>query len=494
VAPSSKHNLNYIVEGLLALLATIGNAAKEVALGIQNQSLNWTFCLSFVVIANTISILAFDVDIADFLGVGKFYVDHPMLGLGLYLFLAIFGFFLWGVVQGFRKRKILGQLRTGLVHAGLKNRQGKYPNFVSDHSIDGATRKLTLSSSGIPIKEFRDKKEALETSLRIFIDEFRERREKGLMDVLYAHEPMPTRLETTTIPTNQPYIYPIGSTRSKKIQTDFRKSPHLLIAGQSGGGKSTLVRNIFTSLYLNHKHAKFALVDLKEGTEFQIFENLDRVKIIENISETLSSLTFLDKTMTQRMDTIRKAGCKDIEEYVKAKASTKKRLAFMPRQFIIIDESSEFELQTRGNRSDEVIKAKKALSRIARMGRACGVHLILATQRPDKNAIDSQVKANLTNIVCFAVPNIPTSMTILSSARAASLPSEIKGRGIWKDGGLMVEIQCPYISSENINKWLAPFRTSKKPKESAKNPDLTAESPDESNIAPKENAYIPEED
>ena len=104
-----------------------------------------------------------------------------------------------------------------------------------------------------------------------------------------------------------------GCTRSKIVSQSFKSSPHLLIGGQTGGGKSTLLRQIITSLYLNDDNARFQLVDLKEGLEFQTFKNIKRINVVENFRDMLLQLGNLDTELKQRMAKIKEANCKDID-------------------------------------------------------------------------------------------------------------------------------------------------------------------------------------
>ncbi len=86
-----------------------------------------------------------------------------------------------------------------------------------------------------------------------------------------------------------------------------------------------------------------------------------------------------------------------------------------------------------------------------------GVHLVLATQRPDSKAVDPQVKTNLIGICCFQMPNNVSSMTVLDSGKAAQLP-DIPGRAIWKTGGSIKVIQTPHLSIERAREILSPMK------------------------------------
>ena len=107
--------------------------------------------------------------------------------------------------------------------------------------------------------------------------------------------------------------------------------------------------------------------------------------------------------------------------------------------------------------SGDIQTARRVLSQIARQGRSVGVHLIVATQRPDAKSLDPQVKANLTGVLCFQMLNDASSITVLGVGRATELPA-IPGRAIWKCGAEMVEVQTPFLGTDEVDQLLESAR------------------------------------
>ena len=132
----------------------------------------------------------------------------------------------------------------------------------------------------------------------------------------------------------------------------------------------------------------------------------------------------------------------------------------MSRKLVVVDEAAEIFLGGHHATNSDLSLARKVISQIARQGRAVGVHLVMATQRPDAKAIDSQVKTNLTGIVCFQMPNNVSSITVIDSGRATHLPN-MPGRAIWKNGGQLTELQTPHLSIEEAKDILAPLKIQK---------------------------------
>ena len=119
----------------------------------------------------------------------------------------------------------------------------------------------------------------------------------------------------------------------------------------------------------------------------------------------------------------------------------------LDRHIVVIDEAFDLFMVGPHANSAEVKNSRRYSSKIAAQGRAVGVHLIIATQRPDRFAIDPQTKANLTGKVCFRLPNLASSMTVMDNKRAAELPN-IKGRAIWQNSSEQFEVQTPFYTED----------------------------------------------
>ena len=283
------------------------------------------------------------------------------------------------------------------------------------------------------------------------MDQISEHRKRGTVDVSYSKTPMPSE-----VPFLNTYgggaTFQVGATRTNEVLCDLSEVPHILIAGQTGGGKSNFVRGIITNLYLNTEDMEFTLVDLKGGLEFQLFENLKRIRVVPSVERAVKELKELQAELNRRMKLLREKNAKDLEELEKMTGEET-----LNRKLVVIDEAAEIFLGGHHATSSELTIARKSISQIARQGRAVGVHLIMATQRPDAKAIDPQVKTNLTGIVCFQMPNNVSSMTVIDSGRASHLPS-IPGRAIWKNGGQIVELQTSYLPINKAKSLLTPFK------------------------------------
>jgi energy-coupling factor transporter ATP-binding protein EcfA2 len=453
-----KHSLQHARKVLRT--GTLG-IVEELVYGFKAGTIPWALCF----IAGTVNIVIVARHCDRWLltegHFGFLYPTQPALFWSYRVFWVTSPWIAWAFYQLGLRRKLLDRLKETFINAGLKTPMDRLPNFISDYAIDQETRKLKLYAAGIPLDRFNGAKRTIESSLQIYIDEIREQRAKGTVEVIYSHSPMPETILLEKTSGFGPWKFLVGQTRSEEVRVDLRKVPHLLVAGQTGGGKSTFLRQFITTLYLNNKSAKFLLIDLKGGLEFQLFEGLKRTEVMPDIKEAMHSLAALEEELEHRMKLLKEAKCKDLEAYYAHLKSEQKDdikpAEKLSRHIIVIDEAAEMFLAGTHASASEIQNSKKVLSKIARQGRSVGVHLIVATQRPDTKALDPQVKANLTGVLCFQMQNDASSMTVLGNGRATDL-APVPGRAIWKVGGGMIEIQTPFLGASSADEMLKPER------------------------------------
>ncbi len=199
------------------------------------------------------------------------------------------------------------------------------------------------------------------------------------------------------------------------IVADLSKMPHLLIAGQTGAGKSVCINSIITSLLYKSspKDVKLILIDPKM-VELNVYNGIPHLMtpVVTDPKKAAGALQFVVREMEKRYETFAKNKVKDINRYneVKQEAGEEK----MPRIVVIVDELNDLMLVARGEVEDSVM-------RIAQLARAAGIYLILATQRPSVNVITGVIKANIPSRIAFAVASGVDSKTILDATGAEKL-------------------------------------------------------------------------
>lgn len=239
---------------------------------------------------------------------------------------------------------------------------------------------------------------------------------------------------------------------------DLAATPHLLVAGATGQGKSVGLNVILTSLlYKKHpSQVKFVIIDPKQ-VEFTPYEPIEKnflaklpgcddaiITKVEDVKTTLSSLTV---EMENRYSLVRKAGLRNIKEY-NAKFIERKLLPteghrFLPYIVVIIDEFGDL-IMTAGKEIEQPI------ARIAQKARAIGIHMILATQRPDVKIITGVIKANFPSRIAFKVSSMIDSRTILDESGAQHLTG--KGDLLAKISGTdsVTRVQCAFVDTDEV--------------------------------------------
>ncbi len=439
-------DLSARIEITLRHLLVLLEPVKEILDGIEAKTIPWIPCAGWLVVASIMLIFRIDHFLISHTRLSALYPYYPWLYRAYAFGFATLGFWIWAWAEVKKKRDKLKLLKESFKNAGLQSKTGRLPQLISDFPLDPMTRKMRLTNAGFPLSSFREQGNYIESELGIFIDEIKENRENRAVDVIYSHYPMAEEVKYSPNWTSRSYEFPVGQTRAHTVTATFREIPHLLVAGQTGGGKSTFLRQFIVHIHIKHDDCRFLLIDLKGGLEFSLFENRKQFIVVPHVKAAVEQLKKIDKMLDERMAFLKKNQCKDIDAYFKKEV--KVGGINLSRQVIVVDEAAEMFLAGQHASAKDVQAGRGVLSRIARQGRAVGVHLIVATQRPDAKSLDPQVKANLTGVVCFQMMNDASSIAVLGNGRATDLP-KIPGRAIWKNGIEMLEVQTPLLTTED---------------------------------------------
>lgn len=205
----------------------------------------------------------------------------------------------------------------------------------------------------------------------------------------------------------------------KPLFAKINEMPHLLIAGATGSGKSVLMNSIIMSIIYKYtpNEVEFIMVDPKM-VELKIYSGIPHLKgrkVVTKAQEATASLHEAVREMTERFELFSEAGARDIKAYnQKVEEDEDKKLKKLSYLVVIIDELSDLMMEA----SKDV---ENYITRLAQMGRASGVHLIIATQRPSVNVITGIIKANIPSRIAFQVASNVDSRTIIDSSGAEKL-------------------------------------------------------------------------
>ena len=250
----------------------------------------------------------------------------------------------------------------------------------------------------------------------------------------------------------------IGRTiQNENYVFDLAKMPHLLVAGATGQGKSVGLNAIITSL-LYRKHPAqltFVMIDPKM-VEFSLYAKIERHflakmeseddAIITDPKKAVYTLNSLCTEMDSRLELCKKAGARNIAEY--NEKFTARRLSplnghrYLPYIVVVVDEFADLIMTAR--------EVEGPVMRLAQKARAVGIHLIIATQRPDVKVITGGIKANFPARIAFRVMQMIDSRTIIDQPGA----NQLIGRGdmLFSKDGELIRIQCALVETKEVER------------------------------------------
>ncbi|PFA95934.1 DNA translocase FtsK, partial [Bacillus thuringiensis] len=254
------------------------------------------------------------------------------------------------------------------------------------------------------------------------------------------------------------------------IVTDIRKMPHGLIAGATGSGKSVCINAILTSILYKAKphEVKLMLIDPKM-VELAPYNSVPHLvaPVITDVKAATAALKWAVEEMERRYELFAHAGARDLTRYNTIVSEREIPGETLPYIVIVIDELADLMMVAPGD-------VEEAICRIAQKARACGIHLLVATQRPSVDVITGLIKSNIPTRIAFTVSSQVDSRTIIDIGGAEKL----LGRGdmLFLGNGTSkpVRVQGVYVSDDEIEKTVDHVRKQMKPNYLFKQEDLLA--------------------
>ena len=250
----------------------------------------------------------------------------------------------------------------------------------------------------------------------------------------------------------------IGRTiQNENYVFDLAKMPHLLVAGATGQGKSVGLNAIITSLlYTKHPaQLKFVMIDPKM-VEFSLYAKIEKhflakmeseeEAVITDPKKAVYTLNSLCVEMDNRLELCKKAGARNIAEYndkfVARRLNPQHGHHYLPYIVVVVDEFADLIMTAR--------EVEAPVMRLAQKARAIGIHLIIATQRPDVKVITGGIKANFPARIAFRVMQMIDSRTIIDQPGA----NQLIGRGdmLFSKDGELVRIQCALVETKEVER------------------------------------------
>lgn len=375
--------------------------------------------------------------------VGVWISHHVPKGI-LYIAFGVVPFLAWLFACGFKSWLQISRAEKALRHLGLKTPTGIEPKIARIVELDNGQRRILIHAVGIDIESFRTKKGAIESSFNAIAQDIRVcPSNRQMVELLMSDKELPrlVSFENNVNRLSEPYSFLVGETANGFVTANLRGIHHLLVAGATGGGKSVFFKQTLVGLLRSSEFLQLYLIDLKRGVEFKPFSTLANVEIAKDEASALAVLQSVAAEMERRFKLLEEKGFNEIHP----------QRDKLDRIVVAIDEASVLFTVGKTSKSakETALSARDMTDQIAKLGRAAGIHLILATQKVVKETIDTRVQTNINAKMCFRVNTIASSMTVIGNKKAAELP-DIKGRGVWSLGSNDLIVQVPRLTDDEI--------------------------------------------
>lgn len=366
------------------------------------------------------------------------------LQTGLYLILLCMPV-MYLIILGSSKDKKQDEYKKIFSEIGFKGKDGRVPYFIDEKEQD--KRKIFLFKSSLSLTEWRAYREKLETGLNCNILKIENRNSKKIVELITISSDykIPDMLYwKDEYVSKDDGVIRVGQSALHEIEFNLNRTPHILIAGETGSGKSVILRVCLWQMIM--KAAKVYMIDFKGGVEFgKQYEEYGEV--ITERKRAVQVLTGLCKENEKRLKLFRDLEVKNLPQY------NKKTNQNLCRIGVFCDEIAEM-LDKKGvSKEDKEImeQLEGKISSLSRLSRATGINLFLGVQRPDANVLTGQIKNNVPVRISGRFADKSASEIVLGNTDAVNLP-DIKGRFLFKLGNETEQFQSYFFDDDTMLK------------------------------------------
>jgi S-DNA-T family DNA segregation ATPase FtsK/SpoIIIE len=326
------------------------------------------------------------------------------------------------------------RIQNNLMKIGLVNKIGECPLLLSKRKDRGNPNVtiLEFDNCGISVGTWNEKQAQLEAALNYQIAqiEYGKSLQRIKLHVVpwqqFEHKVLHWNDKFLS---NDEFVLVLGESLIGKETINLTNNPHILLGGSTGSGKSMLLKLLVMQCL--KKNAIVHICDFKGGVDFSPSWH-EKCQIVTSTGDLINMLTNVVDILEDRKELFVKSICKNLDEYNKSANPP------LPRIIVACDEIAEVLDKTGLGKSDKesVQKIESLLSTIARLGRAFGIHLILATQRPDAIVLPGQIKNNIIFRVCGKSDKILSQIILDNTDAADSISKDSQGQFLTNSGVL----------------------------------------------------------
>lgn len=319
-----------------------------------------------------------------------------------------------------------------LLRAGFFNHFREPPILLAKYKSKNNSNIIIweFDKNEIPTSTWQDSKQELEAALHdtiIKIEQSKNGR-RMILHTVSARSALPAMLHWKDSYLNKDdFVLTLGESLNGRETTNLAKMPHLLLGGSTGSGKSVLLKLLIMQCV--KKGAEVYIADFKGGVDFSPAWHKYSTIITEK-NELLDCLTEIVDELERRKELLRNSGCANISEYNQQNDNKLKRIVFACDEVAEVLDKTGLSKEAK----ELVTKIESKLSVIARQGRAFGINLILATQRPDSQILSGQIRNNIDFRVCGRADNVLSQIILDNTSAAEQIPKDAQGRFITNTG------------------------------------------------------------
>lgn len=352
----------------------------------------------------------------------------------------------FGVLAGFvlykGKPTEAGKMMRSFIRIGFISHVCETPLLMDKYIENGIIHLTFRNCSSIPLSKWLDCKENLESALNLNITDISEQGKRYILVTAVSGDivlPDYIRWDDSFLP-QQNFVLALGESYVGQVTVNLAVTPHLLIGGSTGSGKTILLKNLMFQCM--KKGSSIYIADFKGGVDFpKVWHN--KCTFITEIGDLISILNEIVTELHRRKELLAEHDCANIDEY------NKKYHQHLQRIIFACDEVAEM-LDKTGlikEQKQKVAEIEAYISTIARLGRAFGIHLFLATQRPDANVISGQIKNNIDCRICGRADGVLSQIILDKTDANDIIPKTSQGRFLMNDGTVF---QAYWFDDEKI--------------------------------------------
>lgn len=420
---SSHKNLHNMWNTKIVFLYTLGGFKKIIK--------NYKYLIAFSIYVITMLLIWFWISFVQTFKVPflqqQFDVMVAIISAALIMLITILVLILIGKPKGAKS------MNNNLHRIGLVNQSNEAPILLGRTKSKDNSRMeiLTFISYGMPVHIWIDNQEKIESALNLRIDTIEEGKNcrQIVVRCVSGKYSLPEKLvwDKGKISSKESVLV-LGESITSNVTVDLSKTPHILIGGSTGSGKSVLLKLLLMQFVV--KGSKVYIADFKGGVDFPPIWH-EKCEIITDQGKLLNILDETVSELENRKNLLCQTECNNIDDY-------NERSIKEPLQRIIIgcDEIAEVLDKTGLDkaRKELVGKIEMRLSIIARQGRAFGIHLIIATQRPDANILCGQIRNNIDMRICGRADDVLSKIILDNTDASDKIPKTSQGRFLTNTG------------------------------------------------------------